>query len=163
LIDNRANCGSSQPGWCKTSRLVAGKKALCHSGPSCCVSTARCLRAARCARQNRCRRFCRTRRYFLAERVRFELTMVLLPCRFSRPVHSTALPPLRTATSVSRGDFTRQQMPTPARRTIEQRLPAPISAATGLNRRPPRGGAKMAARATGGHDGQFSKQQRRIS
>ena len=31
----------------------------------------------------------------LAERVRFELTSPLRGCRFSRPVHSTALPPLR--------------------------------------------------------------------
>ncbi len=34
-------------------------------------------------------------RYFLAERVRFELTSPVKGCRFSRPVHSTALPPLR--------------------------------------------------------------------
>ncbi len=31
---------------------------------------------------------------FLAERVRFELTSPVKDCRFSRPVHSTALPPL---------------------------------------------------------------------
>ena len=31
----------------------------------------------------------------LAERVRFELTSPVKGCRFSRPVHSTALPPLR--------------------------------------------------------------------
>jgi hypothetical protein len=31
----------------------------------------------------------------LAERARFELAIGLLRCRFSRPVHSTALPPLR--------------------------------------------------------------------
>src|ERR1700688_2568670 len=30
----------------------------------------------------------------LAERVRFELTSPVRGCRFSRPVHSTALPPL---------------------------------------------------------------------
>jgi hypothetical protein len=49
--------------------------------------------------QNRSRRFCRSRppkiTQRLAERVRFELTKVVKPCRFSRPVHSTALPPLR--------------------------------------------------------------------
>jgi len=37
---------------------------------------------------------------FLAERVRFELTKPLRVCRFSRPVHSTALPPLLTYISV---------------------------------------------------------------
>ncbi len=31
----------------------------------------------------------------LAEGVRFELTRTLQPCRFSRPVHSTALPTFR--------------------------------------------------------------------
>ena len=31
----------------------------------------------------------------MAESVRFELTRILRPCRFSRPVHSTALPNLR--------------------------------------------------------------------
>jgi hypothetical protein len=31
----------------------------------------------------------------LAEAVRFELTIGLLRCRFSRPVHSTALPRFR--------------------------------------------------------------------
>ena len=31
----------------------------------------------------------------MAERVRFELTRPVKVCRFSRPVHSTALPPLR--------------------------------------------------------------------
>ena len=33
----------------------------------------------------------------MAERVGFEPTMGSHPCRFSRPVHSTALPPLRSA------------------------------------------------------------------
>ena len=32
---------------------------------------------------------------FVAERGRFELPKLLRACRFSRPVHSTALPPLR--------------------------------------------------------------------
>jgi hypothetical protein len=32
--------------------------------------------------------------FLLAERARFELAIGLLRCRFSRPVHSTALPPL---------------------------------------------------------------------
>ena len=31
----------------------------------------------------------------MAERVGFEPTRALRPCRFSRPVHSTTLPPLR--------------------------------------------------------------------
>ena len=31
----------------------------------------------------------------MAEEVGFEPTMGFHPCRFSRPVHSTALPPLR--------------------------------------------------------------------
>ena len=35
--------------------------------------------------------------YILAERVRFELTGPVRGRRFSRPVHSTALPPLRVA------------------------------------------------------------------
>src|SRR6185437_16212806 len=35
--------------------------------------------------------------FYLAERVGFEPTRGLRPCRFSRPVHSTALPPLRSA------------------------------------------------------------------
>jgi hypothetical protein len=37
----------------------------------------------------------------LAERVRFELTSPVKGLRFSRPVHSTALPPLRSYISVS--------------------------------------------------------------
>src|SRR5579863_7573331 len=36
----------------------------------------------------------------LAERVRFELTRAVRPCRFSRPVHSTALPPLRSPIAI---------------------------------------------------------------
>src|SRR5450755_619863 len=42
----------------------------------------------------------------LAERVRFELTRPVRVCRFSRPVHSTALPPLhRLANRLLRGAF----------------------------------------------------------
>jgi hypothetical protein len=37
---------------------------------------------------------------FLAERVRFELTSPVKDLRFSRPVHSTALPPLRLCKSI---------------------------------------------------------------
>src|SRR5699024_739655 len=36
-----------------------------------------------------------SRQYYLAEGVGFEPTRGSHPCRFSRPVHSTALPPLR--------------------------------------------------------------------
>src|SRR5712675_2253376 len=45
--------------------------------------------------QNRSRDFVELK-LRLAERVRFELTSPVRGCRFSRPVHSTALPPLRS-------------------------------------------------------------------
>ena len=53
----------------------------------------------------------------LAESVRFELTRILRPCRFSRPVHSTALPTLRAGHYFNFGQarrFGRTQPPTVA-------------------------------------------------
>ena len=38
----------------------------------------------------------------LADRVGFEPTKGLHPCRFSRPVHSTALPPVRQSSALAR-------------------------------------------------------------
>src|SRR5882762_4937068 len=50
--------------------------------------------------QNRSRDFVEPK-LRLAERVRFELTSPVRGCRFSRPVHSTALPPLHLEKSIS--------------------------------------------------------------
>src|SRR5882762_3054190 len=50
--------------------------------------------------QNRSRDFVELK-LRLAERVRFELTSPVRGCRFSRPVHSTALPPLQIYKSIS--------------------------------------------------------------
>jgi hypothetical protein len=55
---------------------------------------------ARCARPKSLPRFCRTHSN-LAERARFELAVPVRGRRFSRPVHSTALPPLRSLKSIS--------------------------------------------------------------
>jgi hypothetical protein len=47
-------------------------------------------------------------RAYVAERVRFELTSPVKGLRFSRPVHSTALPPLRLEKSVGYETFLSQ-------------------------------------------------------
>ncbi len=53
-------------------------------------------------------------RMVMAERGRFELPKLLRACRFSRPVHSTALPPLRRRGSARHAHSIRLQRRLPA-------------------------------------------------
>ena len=87
--------------------------------------------------------------FLVAERVRFELTRAVRPCRFSRPVHSTALPPLRRVAA----RFYPKIWVCPAAKPLnggQLALYRPEAAKSA-----PRGGAKIAAEAYGGHDGHF--------
>src|SRR6516165_8081178 len=64
--------------------------------------------------------------FILAERGRFELPKLLRACRFSRPVHSTALPPLRSHGSSRLPAFYRVAPPGLG---VRARLRLPVAAA----------------------------------